>query len=335
MIVIVVIVTILIIIQVMIQMAGIMVAVVYQLIMLNKIVPVTAASPEHCHNYNAMRNVQIIFGMMPKSLPTTILMTRIMKIAPFPFPFPPLLLDKHVVQPIFLYPRHKKILPVLNRRRQSQSVGRRMMVIAMAEMTSTFNPCLSDSSAIKRLLKSHYYNATATHPVTGSDYYLHREFYDDAIDLMVQLDERTICLVLDLLKCPMKNSKHSVWGKSTFQSRQDMEKNRYLVQNLIFLHVLGVMLIMVTTAISLDTMPVNYAYYRRALVTVRIGQLMMLRQGCPPLLNLSYSAFTSKFRVSISTSAVPTTPQRRPWRTSIASNHHTLLWLSLLPICVL
>ena len=81
------------------------------------------------------------------------------------------------------------------------------------------------SSAIKKLLKSQYYNATATHPVTGDDYYLHREFYDDVIDLMVQLNERIICLVLDLLKCPTKNSKHSVAGKGTFQSRQDMEKN--------------------------------------------------------------------------------------------------------------
>ena len=81
------------------------------------------------------------------------------------------------------------------------------------------------SSAIKRLLQSHYYNATATatHPVTGYDYYLHREFYDDAFDLMVLLDERTICLV----RCPTKNSKYSVSGKGNFQSRQDMDKNRH------------------------------------------------------------------------------------------------------------
>jgi hypothetical protein len=105
-----VIVTILIILQVMmIQMAGIMVAVVlYQLIRLNKFIVMTAiAIPKHCHN--AMRNVQIIISMMmPKALPIMILMTRIMKMAPFP----PLPLPKNVVQlvqPIFLYPRHKKI----------------------------------------------------------------------------------------------------------------------------------------------------------------------------------------------------------------------------------
>ena len=116
------------IIQVMIQMAGIMVAVVlFKLIMLNKIVPVTAASPEHCHHrhfcHNTVRNVMMLATSLPIMI-VLILMTRIVKMAPIPSLL--LLLYKNVIQTIFLYPRHKKI---------PKSVGRRIMGRHPAEMT--------------------------------------------------------------------------------------------------------------------------------------------------------------------------------------------------------
>ena len=78
--------------------------------------------------------------------------------------------------------------------------------------------------AIERVRKLKAYNATAKHPDTGETYYLHREFFEDAIDLMAQLNENTIQVVLAILKCPTMGSVHSVCGKGSFNNRDEMDK---------------------------------------------------------------------------------------------------------------
>lgn len=78
---------------------------------------------------------------------------------------------------------------------------------------------------VKTIQSSPYYEEKATHPHNpNEEFYLHKQWFNNVILIMVQLKETTPHLIMVLMLCLTAGSKHSLEGNTTFVNRDDMNK---------------------------------------------------------------------------------------------------------------
>jgi len=83
----------------------------------------------------------------------------------------------------------------------------------------------SIQNGVKTIQSSPYYEMKTINPNNPNEkYYLHRYLYNNIILDLVQLKETTPHFILALMLCLTKDSKHSLEGDTTFESREAMDE---------------------------------------------------------------------------------------------------------------